>query len=99
MNDNMTIDEKELMHQRDLEYIRNFKLIHDDFMKKVFTDKDCTELLLRIIIEKPDLIVQTVTAEYMVHNLYGRSVRLDVYATDSEGKAYILINENNCRLY
>ena len=78
----------ELQHQKDLEYIKNFRLIDDDFMKKVFTDKACVQLVLRIIMDKSDLTVTDVQSEYVVHNLYGRSVRLDVHAVDDTGKEY-----------
>ncbi|MCH5213287.1 MAG: PD-(D/E)XK nuclease family transposase, partial [Oscillospiraceae bacterium] len=80
--------EYEIQHQKDLEYIKNFRLIDDDFMKKVFEDKECVQLTLRIIMDKPDLIVTEVHTEYEVTNLYGRSVRLDVHATDNAGKEY-----------
>ena len=78
----------ELQHKKDLEYIKNFRLIDDDFMKKVFTDKACVQLVLRIIMDKSDLTVTDVQSEYVVHNLYGRSVRLDVHAVDDAGKEY-----------
>lgn len=78
----------ELQYKKDLEYIKNFRLIDDDFMKKVFTDKTCVQLVLRIIMDKSDLTVTDVQSEYVVHNLYGRSVRLDVHAVDSTGKEY-----------
>ena len=84
----MNSSEYEIQHQKDLEYIRNFRLIDDDFMKKVFEDKECVQLVLRIIMEKPDLIVIEVHTEYEVNNLYGRSVRLDVHAVDSHDKEY-----------
>ena len=80
--------EYEIQHQKDLEYIKNFRLIDDDFMKKVFEDKECVQLVLQIIMEIPDLIVTEVNTEYEVNNLYGRSVRLDVHAMDSGGKEY-----------
>lgn len=57
-------------------------------MTKVFEDKSCTELLLQNILDRTDLTVQEVKAQYTVKNLQGRSVRLDVFATDSTGKAY-----------
>lgn len=75
-------------HLKDLEYIRNFRLIDDDFMKLVFEDKECVQLLLRIIMEIPDLVVKYVKTEYTVHNLNGRGVRLDVFAVDGSGKEY-----------
>lgn len=71
-----------------LEYIKNFRLIDDDFMKLVFEDKECVQLLLRIVMEIPDLIVEEVKTEYTIHNVHGRGVRLDVFASDSDGKRY-----------
>lgn len=47
-------------HERNLELIRRLRLIDDDFMEKVFEDKACAELLLRIILERDDLTVQSV---------------------------------------
>ena len=44
-------------HERNLELIRRLRLIDDDFMEKVFEDKACAELLLRIILERDDLTV------------------------------------------
>ena len=35
-----------------LEIIRNFRLMDDTFMSKVFEDKECAELLLRVEIGK-----------------------------------------------
>ncbi len=40
------------------EIIRNFRLMDDTFMSKVFEDKACAELLLRIILGRDDLTVQ-----------------------------------------
>lgn len=53
-------------------------------MNKVFeNDMECTEFLLHIIMDKPDLKVQQVRTQYAIKNLLGRSVRLDIYATDT----------------
>jgi len=84
----MSNEEYELQHQRDLEYLANFTIMDDDFMKKVLDNKRCTQTVLRVILSKPDLAVTQVRTEYVVHNLYGRSVRLDVSATDSDGAEY-----------
>ncbi len=70
-----------------LDRIRRFTLMDDTFMAKVFEDKKCVELLLRIILEK-DLKVERVISQYDLKNLQGRSVRLDIFATDSEGTQY-----------
>ncbi|MGN0162114.1 MAG: PD-(D/E)XK nuclease family transposase [Candidatus Ornithomonoglobus sp.] len=75
-------------HEQDLEYIKGFRLIDDDFGKKVFADPECTELILQIILDMPDLKVIEVVAEYDIHNVWGRSVRFDIYAVDGSGKEY-----------
>lgn len=35
-------------HQEDLVRIRNFRLMDDDFMSKVFEDTACAEFLLKV---------------------------------------------------
>lgn len=51
-------------HQEDLERIRNFRLLDDDFMSKVFEDKLCAEFLLQIILNRGDLRVQEVHGQH-----------------------------------
>ena len=46
----------------------------------------CIQLVLRIILEIPDLEVTDVRTQVFVENLLNRSVRLDVLATDSAGR-------------
>jgi len=43
--------------QEDLQRLKNFRLLDDDFCTKVFEDIECVELLLRIILKKDDLKV------------------------------------------
>lgn len=78
----------EQKHMEDLERIRGFRLMDDDFMSKVFEDKSCAELLLRIILNRDDLTVQEVHGQHDLKNLQGRSVRLDILALDSANRAY-----------
>mgnify|MGYP000359046679 FL=1 len=52
-------------HAKDLERIRKLRLLDDDFMNKVFEDKKCTELLLRIILDRTDLKVKKVHGEHV----------------------------------
>lgn len=88
-----TITEK---HVQDMERIKNLRLIDDNFMTKVFEDKECVEILLKAIIKKNDLKVSSVNVQYDIKNLQGRSVRLDVLAEDKDGKVYnIEIQRNN----
>ena len=75
-------------HEEDLQRIRGFRLLDDDFMSKVFEDKGCTELLLQIILGRTDLKVTSVIGQYDIKNLQGRSVRLDILAVDTENKVY-----------
>lgn len=42
-----------------LEIVRNFRLLDDDFMTKVFEDKACLELMLQIIMDIPTLNVES----------------------------------------
>ncbi len=75
-------------HQEDLERIRNFRLMDDDFMSKVFEDKTCAEFLLQIILNRNDLTVREVHGQHDIKNLQGRSVRLDILAVDEQNRAY-----------
>ena len=40
----------EQKHEEDLQRLRGFRLLDDDFMSKVFEDKNCVEFLLQIIL-------------------------------------------------
>lgn len=70
------------------EIIRNFRLMDDTFMSKVFEDKACAELLLRIILGRDDLTVQEAVTQYEMKNIQGCSAKLDIYAVDSTGAKY-----------
>ena len=71
-----------------LETLKKFRLMDDDFMAVIFEDISCMEFLLRIILSRDDLVVKTVRPQYEIKNLGGRSVRLDIFAEDQEGKTY-----------
>lgn len=69
--------------------IKEFRLLDDDFMTKVFeNDYECTELILHIIMQNKDLQVKETRTQYSIKSLVGRSARLDIYAVDSTGKKY-----------
>lgn len=84
----MTVAEQtDRLHLEDLERIKNFRLMDDDFLTKCFEgDTACAQLVLRIILDKPDLVVLDVRTQVFVANLLKRSVRLDIVATDEEGR-------------
>ena len=73
-------------HQEDLQRLRGFRLLDDDFLTKCFEgDTASIELVLQIVLEKPDLKVLDVRTQVFVENLLNRSVRLDILATDNTG--------------
>ena len=77
------IDQK---HQEDLQRLKSFRLLDDDFLTKCFEgDTASIELVLRIVLEKPSLKVLDVRTQVFVENLLNRSVRLDILATDDTG--------------
>ena len=84
----MTVTEQiDQRHQEDLQRLRGFRLLDDDFLTKCFEgDPQYIQLVLRIVLEMPDLEVVDVHTQVFVENLLNRSVRLDVLATDSAGR-------------
>ena len=86
-----------------LKKIQEFCLLDDDFMTKCFEDNiECTELVLRIIMDKADLKVTEARTQYTIKSLQGRSVRLDIDAVDSTGQEYdieILFEDGSHILY
>lgn len=74
----------EQQHQEDLQRIRGLRLIDDDFMNACFDGNiEGTELILRIILGKPDIIVKRVETQKLMKNLLGRDIWLDIDAVDS----------------
>lgn len=63
--------------------------MNDDFMSKCFEENiECTELVLHIVLGRDDLKVKKVETQHFMMNLQGRSIILDIYATDETGKRY-----------
>ena len=80
-------DEKSLELFR--EKIKGKCLMDDKFMSVFFKDfPEGVELVLRIILEIPDLVVNKSTTQLTMTNLLGRTVRIDVFATGSNGARY-----------
>lgn len=81
--------DRERKRQEILQRIRGFRLMDDEFMTKCFEDNaECTELVLRIVMDKDDLRVKSARTQFTLKNLQGRSVRLDIFADDSMGRKY-----------
>lgn len=83
---------KEEKHQEDLQRLRGFRPIDDDFMRCLFKDNiPLAEFVLRIITGKPDLVITDCQTQKDMKRLAGaRSICLDAYGTDSTGKKYDL---------
>jgi predicted transposase/invertase (TIGR01784 family) len=66
-----------------MERIKNLRLIDDELMTIVFSgDKEATELLIRILLNRNDLRVTKSMTQEQKHNLFGRSIKLDIVAED-----------------
>lgn len=78
----------EKKHQEDLQRLRGFRLLDDDFMTKVFEDISCAELLLRIILNDEGIRVLEAHSQRGIKNLQGRSVKLDIRAVDSHNRVF-----------
>ena len=81
--------ENHQFREEDLERLRKFRLMDDDFMSKCFEDNiECTELVVQIVLNRDDLKIEQVHTQHQIKNLQGRSVILDIYAVDKSGKRY-----------
>ena len=79
-----------------MDVINKFTLMDDTFMTQVFSgDLECTEELLKIILKRNDLSVTKAVTQVTIGNLFGRSVRLDIYANDATGKQYDIEVQQN----
>ena len=94
MNEESRLD-FEQKHEEDLQRLRGFRLLDDDFMSKVFEDRKCAEFLLQVILNRNDLKVISVTSQYAIKNLQGRSVRLDILAVDQQNRVYNIEIQRN----
>ncbi len=65
--------------------VRQMCLFDDDFMSKVFSEPKLAEFLIQVLLGRKDLTVIQAIPQFEIKNIYGRSVKLDIYAKDSEG--------------
>ena len=88
MKDDAENKQKKLKEQ-DERRLREFRLLDDDFMKQVFDNNiEAAELLLNVFFDRYDMKVLSVVSQREIKNPNGRSIRLDIYAVDSEGQHY-----------
>ncbi len=79
----------EQVHQEDLERIKLFRYMDDDFMTVCLADNfEGVELILRIVLRREDIKIKSVRTQEPLKNLQGRSAVLDVHAVDSTNKEF-----------
>lgn len=78
--------------QADLARLRGLRPIDDDFMRCIFRDNiPLAQFVLRILTRKSDLVITRLETQRDMKRLVGaRSVCLDAYGTDAEGRKYDL---------
>ena len=77
------------IHQEDLERLKSFRYMDDDFMTVCLADNyEGVELILRIVLEREDIKIKSVRTQEPMKNLQGRSAVLDVHAVDSTNKEF-----------
>lgn len=83
---------REREHQEDLQRLRGFRPIDDDFMRAMFRENiPLVQFVLRIITGKKDLIITKCETQADMKRVTGaRNICLDAYGTDSENKKYDL---------
>ncbi len=80
----------EEQHQKDLETLEKLRILDDTLMREVFRNNlELAQFMLRIIIGKSDLVLTKEETQYDLQHLFGsRSITLDVFGEDSDGKQY-----------
>ncbi len=79
----------EQAHQQDLERLKSFRYMDDDFMTACLADNfEGVELILQIVLGKKDIKIKSIHTQEVLKNLWGRSATLDVHAADSAGKEF-----------
>ena len=86
----MSTEDKTLNREKQIEKLKLLRPIDDTFMRCIFRDNTpLVQKVLRIIMDKPDLnVIRSETQADMKRLLGARSLCLDVYADDSDGKEY-----------
>ena len=81
---------KLILSEERIARIRRSRLMDDEYMRKFFSgDKECIQLVLRIILGRDDLTVISCRVQRTMRGSgQFRSIRLDVHAVDSTGRGY-----------
>ena len=84
----MALDTEEARRALYREIVQSLTLMDDIFMTAVFQNSlPCVDLVLQIILEKPNLRTTSVVTQDTLKNLHGHDVRLDIHAF-ADGQEY-----------
>ena len=89
-NFNAPVEEHELeiRYEKYKRILAGLTIMSDIFMRNVLKKRECTEYILRIIMDREDLEVKEQVLQKDYKNLQGRSAVLDCVARDTESKRY-----------
>lgn len=76
--------------KKDMEDLEKLRPLDDTFMRELFrNDLELAQFMIRIILSKPDLMLTKEETQYDLQHIFkNRSVTLDVFGVDSDGKQY-----------
>ena len=89
-NFNAPVEEHELedRYEKYKRILAGLTIMSDIFMRNVLKKRECTEYILRVIMDKEGLEVKEQVLQKDYKNLQGRSAVLDCVARDTESKQY-----------
>ena len=89
-NFNSPVEEHELedRYEKYKRILAGLTIMSDIFMRNVLKKRECTEYILRVIMDKEGLEVKEQVLQKDYKNLQGRSAVLDCVARDTESKQY-----------
>lgn len=74
-----------LSYEEKRKRVQEFRPIDDTFFEVFANDVDVCQEILRVILQDPNLEVETVSVQPNYKNMIGRSVRLDALCTLGDG--------------
>ena len=84
------------MRRKVRQAVQELRLMDDDFMRLCLqNNKPAVQLILRVVLDKPNLEVQEVRTQMETKSPTGRSVRFDVWARDGEAVYNIEIEKSD----
>lgn len=85
-------EEQSLITQKEylVSKIQRFTLLSNVFLSVALDDLEACQHVLRIILQKPDLVLKEVRSQHRISKITAHDAILDLFAEDSEGNLYNL---------